>query len=425
MVTVFFLYHFNDIDHISPVMWKCLERGHRVEAVLLNPDYPHEQDPRLQLLAVYPTFRLRTITDILGFPGFRRPFYPGRNDKEEGFKKLIREAGRRSGGSIRQARKFLREVEANVCVFEWGSTRSRNRTEFFRAATTMGLPRIAMPHGMNIFTNSDPTPELRGTQQLGTQIRASLNQYDAYVFQTALHRDMDAGLGLDVRVARVVGSARYCLEWHNVNVDLYPEFLPERLNGKRLRVVFMLPHWHYNVDQAATLQLAEQIGSMAGIALALKEHTRGSGAIPEPVRSRLSQQQGVEIVEEASSVSLVKWADVVLCFGSSIGLEALNQGKILVNPSFLHGNTTIFDDDPSCITTQDLAATVEQVSMLRDQGASNMQRLDPEPLRRRVVHAEGDPDVLARYVDLVEGLRRGPVAAPSTAVKYSRPGTRI
>ena len=46
---------------------------------------------------------------------------------------------------------------------------------------------------------------------------------------------------------------------------------------------------------------------------------------------------------EVHSPSLIDWADCVIVFGSSIGLEVLIHDKFLINPLFFHSNSTLYE----------------------------------------------------------------------------------
>ncbi|MCH8189176.1 MAG: hypothetical protein IIB66_10885, partial [Proteobacteria bacterium] len=103
--------------------------------------------------------------------------------------------------------------------------------------------------------------------------------------------------------------------------------MPAEPTGARLKVVFMLPHWSYNVDREATLAAIEAMAREPSIQLVVKEHPRGTGGLPAEMKARLDRTAGAETVDGAASVALVAWSEAVICFGSSIGLEAHLQAK--------------------------------------------------------------------------------------------------
>ena len=47
---LFFVRHFNDIDHLAPVAWKMRKAGHPVAVYCMNPRYDYRGDYRLSFL---------------------------------------------------------------------------------------------------------------------------------------------------------------------------------------------------------------------------------------------------------------------------------------------------------------------------------------------------------------------------------------
>ena len=87
-----------------------------------------------------------------------------------------------------------------------------------------------------------------------------------------------------------------------------------------------MPHWHYNVDIEMTVELIQQIGKEENTLLAVKAHTRGDGLSQEVIDS-LRANSKIDLNAQASSSSLIDWSDIVINFGSSIGLEAIVRKK--------------------------------------------------------------------------------------------------
>ena len=61
-------------------------------------------------------------------------------------------------------------------------------------------------------------------------------------------------------------------------------------------------------------------------------------------------------------------------FGSSIGLEAVLTGKVMINPKFLHENDTVFDEEAGVETTHSIEETTELLSeLLSDENRRSQQ----------------------------------------------------
>ena len=404
MKAAFFLYHFNDVDHIVPVMHRFLGQGNRAVAVMLNPGYEVASDPRIQLLTEFDGFELTYIHKVLG-PWWSEWVYAVNGSGRMAWaRRKARSALQRSRVSVNRAVRFLRGHEIETCVFEWGGRRSRGRAEFFQAAKEVGARTVCLPHGLNIYLNADVNPHMREVVQQGRQIKAAGSHFDAYVFQSEYHKEQDVKLGIDPDVCVALGSARYCPEWHPINQTLYPDFTPEREPDGRLKVVMMLPHWEYNVDRQSTLEVISALAKEDSTHLVVKDHTRGTGGLPAEMREELWDEPGFETTVSASSVSLTRWSDAVINFGSSIGIEALLQRKHHVNPSYLHTNTTIFDKTGAgqkVGTLQDLVAVLSGIA----EGAETaVPEENVQALYREVVYGGREPfDVLEAYCGLIAG----------------------
>lgn len=405
MRAAFFLYHFNDIDHIAPVIWRWLEEGHAAWAVLLDPTYSPDKDPRLRLLSEYERFYLEPIQEALGLPWAARLFPPQGYGSVGRTWHKIRAGLARVGLSSKLARRWLDRVAPRVCIFEWGAGYTRGRSEFFAAATRSGLPRVALPHGLKYYLNQDMTPQMRRILEEGRQIRRNYAVYDAFVYQSEYHRDQDVELGMDPAICRVLGSARFCPEWEKVHTPLYPPFRAARDPGERTRIVMMVPHWEYNVDKQQTLALIQSLAQEQGIYFVVKEHPREALDLPDSVEAKLAATPAFERTRTANSVSLIRWADAVVNFGSSIGIEVIHQGKAMVYPSFLHENRTIYEITGACVETRDIEETR---AVLTDSSRLSARQPTEEQIRALdalVVYGGRDPfDVLGAYTEMLREL---------------------
>ena len=74
---IFFLRHNNDIDHITPVLYKWLSTEKISTDVVITTKRSHLNDPRINYLRKFPQVRIFHINDF--FKKFR--FLPLPNDK--------------------------------------------------------------------------------------------------------------------------------------------------------------------------------------------------------------------------------------------------------------------------------------------------------------------------------------------------------
>ena len=345
--TLFHLYSYNDIDHIVPVIWKMLVQGEAAEAVMLDPFYRTDEDPRLVFLSQYEKFQIRSCDKF---------------------------------SSLNAIERFLKKEDIRVCVFEWGESYARGREPFFKAAMNLKIPKVALPHGLT--TNFNPARFRVGSNlNQESMVRADCNCYEAYVFQSTYHQKAEIKAGMRKEMLHVLGSARFCDEWVDELKRIYPSFE----NKKRMAV--MLPHWKPEIDKVGGLQLIRSLNKSDNWEVRLKEHTRkGTGDLPELVTT------------DVPSFSLIQWASCVLNFGSSIGLDAILLGKPHIVPKYLISEPSIFDSDG--VSFQMLSPDDFHISFTEDRKLFNKS----EEIREILQGPENSDSVLNGYIELIKAF---------------------
>lgn len=406
MKLVFHLRHFNDVDHISPVIWECLESGDDVTAVILNLNFDATSDPRLNHLRTHSRFDMQSIDQFLGVDRGSALFRLEGRNPEGWISDKIRRVLQKTGASTAWIQPILNDLDPDVCVFEWGPPDSPSHAEFFNAAEQLGIPKVALPHGLNIYLNEDIHPWRAKVFEQGKEPFASRSAFDAYVTQSEYDRRQEGRLGIEPDIHHVLGSARYYPEWQAINEDLYDAYRATGETDGKLRVVFMLPHWKYYVDEETTLNLISELADRDWIYLVVKEHTRGD-SLPEDLDDRLVEQENTAVEAETDSVSLIKWSDVVINFGSSIGIEALLQEKHNVNPSYLHENTTIFDETGAGHMPESNPETLTLLEELLDGSLDPVPDENVRELNRTAIYGgREEHDVLEAHRDLLLSVGR-------------------
>jgi hypothetical protein len=398
---VFFLVAFNDIDHIAPVIWQCLDRGQRATLVFLQ-DYDFGRDYRIQFLQ-------QEFPDRVEIVDFPKAY--GTNFR----KKLTRLGKYRKQFAL----KFLRSRRPDACVFEWGEglRQPQNlidrvsqglghyrslRTNFLAAAQELGVRTYCLPHGLAVQMNQNMNRYVTGIfARTGKYPDFSdRNAFDYYVYQSHYHREQQLAWGMDPARTFVWGSARFYPPWAARNLNLCGRFTENQSSEGKLKLVFMIPQWIYNVHRGLTLELIEALVKLPGVYLIIKDSTRaGEGGLTQGERAQLDALSHVEASTVAHSPALVKWADLVLSFGSSIGFEVLLQNKPLLNPHYLHTNTTIFDQTQACIPLANAPAVLGAINSFQQGRKLKIDESARQAIFREVIYGgrNTDFDVLDYY----------------------------
>jgi hypothetical protein len=289
-----------------------------------------------------------------------------------------------------------------------GGQAQQVRTSFIVAARLLGRFTVCLPHGLNVKRDA-----IIGTEALEAGITGwdwrDRNRFSAYVVNTVEQLDwhVENAKG-DPSVMRAWGSLRWAPEWVEVNRRLAPPFeWPEDGDG-RVKVTFMVPKWKNRVHKDEAIGLVKRLQSLDSVSLAIKGHPRPEDGAADPLHddpgvdwTRIHDVSGVD------SVPLIAASDVVIDVGSSIGIEVLMQGKVLVNPTYVHELTTMFDEVPDCCVVAE--SEDEVVAYLDRHAAGEAHRVPADTyhavLRQAVFAQREEPfDVLGHYSERIREL---------------------
>jgi hypothetical protein len=419
-----------DVDHMAPLAWKLLEEGETVHAVMSTP-YDVAGDHRLELLRGYPRFELHELR-------------PAGSQASQS-----RQLAGRARATLPYALWMLRRHRVRLVAVEWGyglppaydrlrspagvaavlrslgsslvrgEQPQQPRASFIVAARLLGIPTVCLPHGINIKLDPIANDEIAELVSRGDLDFSSRNRFAAYVLDSEHHRRMHLEYARgDPQVMQTWGSLRWAPDWFEVNRRLAPQFDWPGEPGDGLRVVFMVPKWKNRVDAPAAIELVRRIQALDGVSLAVMGHPRSHGEDGDPLRADSGVDwTRIHDISGANSVSVIREADVVVDVGSSIGMEVVLQGKVLVNPAYVHEIETLFDSLPGAAVTASSADEV--VDYLRAHAAGQRHEMDPatrDELLREAVYGSRDPfDVPALYYERVSELAAGRCEANGSA----------
>ena len=377
----FMLNEHGDIDHIVPIIWRCAQEGSRC-LIFFPMNYDWRHDYRLLFLSKCAN------VEICELWGAHLPTIAG---------KLYRRL--RYGRGF--ARRFLKKHRVRACVTQWSVIGKDLMGRFLAATRVLNIRWFAVPHGCNVHLNYDKNDAARQKfKRVGRWLdQTALNVCDHFIVDSPYNKQFSIEGGIHPDKCHAWGSARFSLEWVVKNLEICPAFAPLKDASNKRRVLFFMPHWRNNVDQSATTRLLERLARLSSVYLVTRDHTRGNGSLPADWRDRLNGYPNVEASVEIPSPALVDWADVVISFGTSIGVEAICQNKALINPKYLHGNTTIFDKTGSCLTC---GSEDEVIAMLET--TPPIDEDSRRELLKEVVYGGREPfDVLGFYAAEIMG----------------------
>ena len=362
---LFCIRHFNDVDHITPVVWRMIHDGYPVAVYCINPQYDFESDYLLKFLkkqgitvkSIYDAFEQNTNglnkTMRYLFQWFyakRNKFSSHRREKPlllsrlselvaQSIGRVLYELTRVSFYRKRWAHYFLKESGAQLLCFDHIFPSRYVVSVLLEAAKEECIPTLALPHGVYLYTNE--------SYKAGTSARQrfhKFNRFDYVIVQNHLRKEVLVRSGIAREKILVLGSARFCGEWIAQNRKILPRMIESDSQSKKLKAVFMVSKPHCRVDIERTLNTFDLLSNFGEIEVMIKPHTR-TGA-----NSRLFANLTLSNASNILTPELCEWADVVLVIGSSVITEALMQEKPVLYLKYLHANTMLFEECGACWT---------------------------------------------------------------------------
>jgi hypothetical protein len=378
---LFFIREFNDIDHITPIVWKMGRDQYPVAVYCLNPEYDLHSDYRIQFLKqqdIKVDFIFDECGQNLGFlhritrfisrmcfglanrldhhyDSIFQAVFAAMHRRVKKMGKKYYKRSRKIFYKTSWAQDVLAKSGAQVLCFDHVNPDRYVVEIFLRAANEKSIPTIALPHGVFIYTNHHVR---NGSAEEDRYDK--FNRFDYIITQNELRKAVLARAGVQKEKISVLGSARYCDEWMTLNRSILPRTMKKTAeNPGSLKAVFMTTRFAYRIDVDRMLKTFDLLAQFEGIEMVVKPHTRtGSEA-------KVYENLSLPDVADFSSVELCEWADVVLVIGSSILIEPLKQGKPVLYLKYLHENTTQYEEFGACWTIHNEAELKEALLSLR------------------------------------------------------------
>ena len=416
---LFFVRHFNDIDHITPIVWKMKQEDYPVAVYCINPKYEVEADYRLNFLKeqgviveyIYNAFD-RKMSGL--YHAMRRLFQwfladRGQSDSHGRAKRsLFVDLSQKTAGIIGRilyeitrlgfyqttwANAVLEQSKAQALCFDHIIPNRYVVNVLLRAAKRKSIPTLALPHGVYLYTNK--------FHKAGSSPRQrfyKFNRFDYVIVQNHLRKDVLIRSGIAREKIVVLGSARFCGEWLAQNKKILPRMIGTTNRDRgRLRVAFMPSKPQCRIDVKRMHKTIDLLASLNEIDAVVKPHTRIGR------EAHLFDNMQLPNVSHVLTSELCEWADIVLIIGSSVITEALMQGKPVLYLKYLHANTMLFEECGACWTIHNEAELEQAFKALRNKGMDlpysdeNVTRF----LLEVVYGGQNKRDVLKDYVHFI------------------------
>lgn len=417
MKGLFFLRHYNDIDHITPVIVKWIEAGHCCDVVLIgNPVF--RKDYRIQYIDRLDRVKVRLIREQLPWllfivwriqilllsRGLRRIFLL-RSVAEQLIRIVNPNRRQRIWHSVtRYLLTYSFPCEnKGVVVFDWITKDSPVALEWVETvvsmARSMQLGAVSLPHG-----DSPHSSQLirHGEWRLQPDdLYAAGRIFDRLAVPNELCARRFRPF-MNERSLVVLGSPRYCDEWLTKLKTLLPPSSLEH-NEASLKIVLFLRKNEFTIFWEEVNEVVHMIADFPGVTLMIKPHTRGGWKQPLTSSGELRKLANVHIVDDnIHSAHLLAWTDVVIDLATSVAFEAVKAGKPVLAADYLHAGRSVIADympETALWCRDDVYQKIDHFL------AYGCNHFYDESHRKRFLQEmiDGvDNDVLPRYVQLLE-----------------------
>lgn len=420
MKALFFLRHYNDIDHITPVISKWVDSGHSCDVVLIGAQR-FRRDFRIAYLSQLPGVRAAHIREIFSssqffkwrlqmllLTGNLRRLFIGPFVR---FLANIYDAKRRAPlwratAEYLLTRSFT-DADQGIVAFDWIERNSVIAVEWVEAVVTMarerGLGVVSLPHGDSPHANQLIR---RGEWKVGPDpLFSTARIFDKLVVPNELCAKRFRPF-LAERSIAILGSARYSEEWLIKLNQLMPP-LPLTRSESRLKIVMFLRKANFTTFWEEVNEVVHLIAAFPGTELVIKPHTR-SGWKQSLTKDRsLKRLPNVSVAgDDVHSINLMNWADICIDLATSVVFEAVRVGKPVLAADYLHAGRSaiaVYMPETELRCRDDVYEKVEKFL------AEGCHDFYIEAHRQRFLKEMLDisgPGVLSRYVTLLETAAR-------------------
>ena len=350
MKALFFLRHYNDIDHVTPVIYKWTQSGHQCDVVLIG-SMQFRRDFRIKYLSQLQGVRVAHMRELFSLIEYfkwrlqmlmltrnvRRIKMIGRLAEKlaERYDEKQRELLWRHTAEYLLNRCFGSENKG-VVAFDWIERNSVICVEWVEVVVAMakerGFGTVSLPHG-----DSPHASQLirRGERRVEPDITFSEAKiFDRVVVPNELCSLRFRPFMRENQLA-VLGSPRYCEEWLKILSGLMPPS-PLVRSDSRLKIVMFLRKANFTTFWEEVSEVVHLIAEFPGVELIIKPHTRSGWKQSLTTDSSIKQLPNVRIAgDDAHSVHLMNWSDVIIDLATSVVFEAVRAKKPVLAADYL------------------------------------------------------------------------------------------
>jgi len=419
MKALFFLRHHNDIDHITPVIYKWSESNHHCHVVFLGK-HALINDFRIKYIKKLKGVSFSHIRDLLSNPFYIlwrlqtlllvRSSHISVFGPAIGFFAKIIDRKKRKFVWQHTAKQILTHCfdtnDPGVVVFDWIERNSGICVEwvevFISQARNRKLGTVSLPHG-----DSPHVSQLirSGERLLVPDVSFSAaDMFDKVVvpnepcsrrFMSLLSKDK----------IEILGSPRYCDEWLTRMAEILPPS-PLVRDDNRLKIALFLRKERYTTFWEEVSEIIQLIAAFPNVQLIIQPHTRGGWKQSLTKDKTLAKLPNVIMADDSiKSAHLLDWADVIIDIATSIVYQAIKKGTPVLSADYVHAGrsaSAYFMPETELKCRDDVYKIID--SFIKNGTHSYYIEKNRQHFISEMIDANGS-DVLSKYVSLLENTQ--------------------
>ena len=423
---LFVLRAYNDIDHLTPVIDYMLakRRGEcALEVFFARHDtQAFERNENIVYLKKTHAFDFRVFS-----PSWALPFFRALDVLEEHGGRLLRGLKGRKRfreravsmlerallNGLKRVRSLLLQRHITRAVLchapdivccDWVDLNLFPYRRIALTARAHRIPIVGLPHGLNVFTET--MDAVRYRRDVPVQSPDVL-RFDFQFAPNELHKQHIVDDGFPAERVLVLGAPRYDPAWLKVKAEQFARQsidqdaisaeisaeIPAAVPGPKIVVFPNKLMYRGNADAVKQIiEICTQHGSVI-----VKPHTRNMD-IGFIERTHLKHQCRI-VGNETNSSDLIRWCDIAVFWGSSIGIQVIMEHKKFIYARFAHHYPTIYDQYFPSSSVHDIDALESTLGAMSRQPDQPQYAVDQvaDFLRDIVYAADQACDLSERY----------------------------
>lgn len=416
-----FVRHFNDIDHITPLVDYLCRNKKRVYLATYNQNLRFIKNENLDYLKREHGIEPRFFFHDVKMPWHQHAFIfillhillkvtRGRPNILSTYTTALLQ--RSYARDIAWADRRLVEIKPSVIIFDWMIPEIEPVTSIIKSAKKHHIPVVSVPHGLVVYASAEDyrldhqeVSKEERLERMGN-LREQGFWFNYSISQGPVCSMHLLAQGYEKEELVEIGSMRYSREW----IARYPEIISKKLSAREenkdphsINVVIFFSKMKYNGVPEEIRDMVEKLAQHKNVQIILKPHTRGM--LLSFMKDLISRYH-IQVADTVSSFELSQWCDIAIVWGSSIGIQVLHDKKMVIDPLFADTNESIYEKyRAACLpkTVDELMALIDEYQDTRalachkEENAQNF-------LRDIVYAGKLERNVIKDCVDFLESI---------------------